>query len=131
MPGSKLLLASCLSVPLDLPLQLPWPKLCHCEQRAISSVPCLTGKTGSKAGRGAGNAGVKRAAEVLFHREWEIQTEASEPALSETSALPATTEASVRCESVCHPSCVCQRCLLSRSMQKPDLGSVSVASWCS
>ncbi|KAL0041778.1 hypothetical protein WJX79_004163 [Trebouxia sp. C0005] len=51
------------------------------------------GKTGSKAGRGAGNAGVKRAAEVLFHREWETQTEASEPALSETSA-------SVRCSSV-------------------------------
>ncbi|KAL0037564.1 hypothetical protein WJX77_002858 [Trebouxia sp. C0004] len=60
----------------------------------------LNGKAGSKAGRGASNSGVKRAAEVLFHKEWETQTEASEPALSETSALPATTEASVRCSSV-------------------------------
>ena len=34
---------------------------------------------------------MKRAAEVLFHKEWETQTEASEPALSEISALPALT----------------------------------------
>ena len=76
----------------------------------------MTGKASSKAGRGAGNAGVKRAAEVLFHKEWERQTEASEPALSETSALPATTEASVRCESVCHSFL----CLAAVSLVKTD-----------
>ena len=75
----------------------------------------VSGKAGSKQGRGAGNAGVKRAAEVLFQKDWENQTEASEPALSDTSAFPATTEASVRCAcvrlsdviclSICQPVC--------------------------
>ena len=62
-----------------------------------------TGKGTAKGARGAGIAGVKRGAEALFQKDkdWEVATEASEPALSEASAFPATTEASVRCKSVC------------------------------
>lgn len=71
----------------------------------------VSGKAGSKQGRGGGNAGVKRAAEVLFQKDWENQTEASEPALSDTSAFPATTEASVRCASVHLPACLLHVCL--------------------
>ena len=43
-------------------------------------------------------AGVKRGAEALFQKDWENTTEASEPALSDASAFPATTEASIRCK---------------------------------
>ncbi|KAL0047634.1 hypothetical protein WJX82_008089 [Trebouxia sp. C0006] len=85
---------------IPTPPHVDTPKPNPVKRNGRANAKGSNGKTGSKAGRGAGNAGVKRAAEVLFHREWETQTEASEPALSETSALPATTEASVRCSSV-------------------------------
>lgn len=62
-------------------------------------LPTHTGKGGSKGGK-TSIAGVKRGAEALFQKDWENATdllEASEPALSDASAFPATTEASVRC----------------------------------
>ena len=43
-------------------------------------------------------AGVKRGSEALFQKDWDNVTEASEPAMSDASAFPATTEASVRCK---------------------------------
>ena len=90
----------------------------------------VSGKAGSKQGRGASNAGVKRAAEVLFQKDWENHTEASEPALSDTSAFPATTEASVRCASVhlpaCLPACLPPVCHMSAT-RLPHVRHLSAA----
>lgn len=60
----------------------------------------LTAGKGGGKGAKAGVAGVKRGAEALFQKDWENATEASEPALSDASAFPATTEASIRCKAL-------------------------------
>ncbi|KAL3130987.1 Ubiquitin C-terminal hydrolase 22 [Trebouxia sp. C0009 RCD-2024] len=60
------------------------------------------GSNGKGGGRGGKTsvAGAKRGADALFPKDWENATEPSEPALSDGSAFPATTEASARCSSV-------------------------------